>query len=252
MTNVLIVGEGGRLRAIEQAMVSPEVSKVTVVGDAFEALSQMPADDEKPFIIFGSESPLIRGDADKLREQGHIVLGACQAATRYEVSYSNAIKLARKMRIPHPNTFIAENNWMAPAAKEYAAGQNPHNYVIRAEGIPEIQSYVIQPSLQASSIVDNLISGKEYGGVGCNTIIFQHHVHGRDIIVTALVGAGKDDFYVLPVAQVYRQLLGGDTEPNTGGMVAYAPVSGRLAGSHFWAKSMKLFMTRWPGWNLKA
>jgi phosphoribosylamine--glycine ligase len=227
MAEVMVIGSGGREQAIKQAVeASKEVGRVVVSSNVSDGLKEFSGRKEKPLVIFGPEGPVIEGQADDLRDEGYLVLGASQQAAQYEASSSRATKMAQKAGVIQPDTFIAEGDWMPPAARAYVEGRNPHTYVIRPDGLSDGRGIVMPFSKQeARHAVEGMISGVLFKGAGSEIINFQDRlIGGTEILASAIVGAGKDDFVVLPIAQVNRRLFGGDESPNTGGLGAYAPV----------------------------
>jgi phosphoribosylamine--glycine ligase len=74
-----------------------------------------------------------------------------------------------------------------------------------------------------------MISGDLFKGAGSEVINFQDRIPGgTEILASAIVGAGEEDFVILPIAQVNRRFFGGDEGPNTGGLGAFAPLPDRI------------------------
>jgi phosphoribosylamine--glycine ligase len=226
MAEVLIIGAGGRENAIAQAMeASPEVSRTVISGSFQAGVEEFSGSLVKPFVVIGPEVPLIEGLADELRLEGYTVFGAGRAAAQYEASKSQTTKMARKAGIVHPDTFIAEGVWMKQAARAYVDGHHPDTYVIKADRIAAGKGVVLPSSYEeARAVVEGMIDGTLFDGAGKDTINFQKRHSGPEVSAMAVVGAGKEDFVILPLSQDHKRLLDGDQGPNTGGMGAYAPV----------------------------
>jgi len=225
MAEVLVIGSGGREQAIAQAVQSShEVNRTHVSGDIQAGLDAFSGSNEKPFVIVGPEAPLVAGAADELRELGYTVLGASQKAAQYEASKSRSVKMMRAAGIQHPQTFIAEGNGMDERARFMTKGFDPEKYVIKADGLAGGKGVFLPDTKEeAQSVVDALLAG-EYEGAGKEIINFSERHSGPEVSAMVVVGKGKDDFTILPLAQDHKRLLEGDLGPNTGGMGAYAPV----------------------------
>lgn len=229
MAEVLVHGViGGREEAIKQAMEeSSEVTRVELDnGDLEAGLDKFSGSSQRPFVIVGPEAPLVKGIVDDLKDDGYVVFGASKAAAQYEASKSRAVKMARRAGIVHPETFIAEGEWMPGAARAYVEGHDYRNYVIKPDGLTGGKGVKLPESaIEAEEIVSSLINAGE-------TIInFARRKSGPEVTALIIVGRGADDFVVLPLSQDHKRKLDGDQGPNTGGMGAYAPVPESIVNS---------------------
>lgn len=224
MAEVLVYGNGGREQALAQAMEqSDEVTRAEVHADLASGLRAF-SGGEKPFVIIGPEAPLVNGLADHLRGDGYVVFGASADAAAYEADKTRTVRLARNCGVVHPPTFITKGSWMPEAAINFARGMDPEYYVIKANGLAGGKGVVLPDSFEeAMNTVFNMVEGR-FNGAGKNAILFAQRKHGPEVSAMVVVGAGKDDFVVLPLSQDHKRLLDGDQGPNTGGMGAYAPV----------------------------
>lgn len=227
MAEVLVHGvTGGREEAIAQAMqASSEVTRVEFDGGNLQEGLGKFSGNTKPFVVIGPEAPLVAGVADELRQEGYTVFGASKDAAQYEASKARATKMARAARILHPPTFIAEGSFMAQDARAYVEDHDPLGYVIKADGLAGGKGVVLPRTFEeALGAVEGMIDGSLFGGAGKEAINFQQRKRGPEVSAMVVVGAGKDDFVILPLSQDHKRLGDGDTGPNTGGMGAYAPV----------------------------
>lgn len=225
MAEVLVLDGGGRGQAIKQAMEgSSEVSRVEVATDPAKGL-ELFGGGPKPFVIVGPEALLAEGAADWLRDQGCTVLGASKEAAKYEASKARAVRMARRAEIIHPDTFIAEDSWIKPAAREYVEGHHPLSYVIKADGLAAGKGTDLPETyLGAMATVNGNLDGSLNSWAGSEKLLFARRVKGPEGSAMVLVGGGKDDFVVWPLSQDHKRLKDGDEGPNTGGMGAYAPM----------------------------
>jgi phosphoribosylamine--glycine ligase len=216
-----------------QAMeASSEVSRVVVEADARVGLEALGSGSEKPFVVIGPEAPLVNGLADELRGDGYTVFGASKAAAQYEASKAKTVKLARRTGVVHPDTFIAEGDWMPDAARAYEEGHTPSSYVAKANGLAGGKGVVLPESHEeAREAVEGMIDGRLFDGAGKEIINFAKRKKGPEVSAMVVVGEGKDDFIILPLSQDHKRLLDGDQGPNTGGMGAYAPVPEDIVSS---------------------
>lgn len=228
MAEVLVHGvTGGREEAIAQAMMaSSEVTRVELDGGDLQAgLDKFSGSSVKPFVVVGPEAPLVAGRADELRAEGYTVFGASKAGAQYEASKARGTKMARAARVVHPDTFIAEGDWMRYAARAYVEGHHPKTYVIKADGLAGGKGVFLPDTVEdALEIVNGMIDGSLCDGAGREIINFARRKKGPEVSAMVVVGKGKDDFIVLPLSQDHKRLRDGDKGPNTGGMGAYAPV----------------------------
>lgn len=222
-------GTGGRERSVGHAM--GESSDVTRVeydnGDLNVGLDKFKGSKEKPFVFIGPEAPLVAGVSDYLRGEGYTVFGASKAAAQYEASKALAVRMMRKAGIQHPESFIVNVRRSPQVAREYVAGHDHRQYVIKADGLAGGKGVVLPSSREeAREVIEDMMSGrnKTYGDAGKNTIIFQRRKKGPEVSAIAIVGAGKDDYVILPLSQDHKRLWDGDIGPNTGGTGAYASV----------------------------
>ena len=225
MEGVLVVGSGGREAAIAEAMDGRHNSDrhVVVSSDVQAGLDKFSGED-KPFVIIGPKAPLVAGLADDLREDGYVVFGAGAEAAEYEASKAKTVRLAREAGVVHPDTYIAEGKHISDKAFVFVEDYDPTGYVIKADGLAGGKGVELpQDKLTARYIVEQMLNG-EYGGAGKEAILFADRKYGPEVSAMVVVGDGKDDFVVLPLAQDHKRLRDGDEGPNTGGMGAYAPV----------------------------
>lgn len=220
MSEVLIVGSGGREDALRQAMeLSDAVTHVEVTTAPQEVLRHF-STHKKPLVIIGPEQPAVDGLADELRATGYPVLGASREAAKYESSKQFATHMMQQAGIPHPETVTFTD---FHAAREYVLGSQPEDIVIKADGLAAGKGVVLPKSyLEAFTTVKNMMSGQAHGDSGRVVNVSARH-HGPEVSAIAVVG-DNDEFVLLPLTQDHKRLGEGDMGPNTGGMGAYGPV----------------------------
>lgn len=232
MSEVLIIGSGGREDALRQTMEAcDEVAYVEVTDNPTELLGKF-SKHEKPFVVIGPEQPLVDGLADELRADGYIVLGPSKAAAQYEGSKYFATDMMKQAGIPHPATFSTSNPF---DALDYIAQRPPESIVLKANGLAGGKGVVLPNShIEASDTIHTMLDGTALGAAGQLINISDRH-SGPEVSAMAIVG-DNDEFYLLPLSQDHKRLLDGDTGPNTGGMGAYAPVPSSIVSSQQYEK----------------
>jgi phosphoribosylamine---glycine ligase len=221
MAEVLVIGNGGREAALEQAMSASEEVERVVVSNHLEAGLEQLSDDEKPFVVIGPEAPLVDGMADGLRGEGYTVFGVGADAAQYEASKSFAVMMMQDAGILHPATHIAYD---FEDAQQYIRDRDPLSYVIKADGLAGGKGVVLPTSRkQAWNVTRGMMEGVLFDGAGERIVNFADRHSGSEVSAMVIVG-DNDEFTILPIAQDHKRLHEGDKGPNTGGMGAYAPV----------------------------
>lgn len=242
MTEVLVVGQGGREDAIARAIsLSPHVDTILCApGNAgTETIPHAQAIPLKPediggivdfaksrngdlTVVIGPEQPLVAGLSDALRQNGIRTFGPSRkAATELEGSKIKSNAFMAWNGIPHPKTSIIKSKADAVALLEKA---NPHDIVIKADGLANGKG-VILPDYRHEAIEKAcaMLEGKAYNGAGRDGILIQERLHGPEI--SAFVLSDGDNFSLLRVfSQDHKRKYDGDQGPNTGGMGAFSPV----------------------------
>lgn len=232
MSEVLIIGSGGREDALRQTMQTcDDVSHIEVASNPAEVLGKF-SKHEKPFVVIGPEQPLVDGLADELRADGYTVLGPSKAAAQYEGSKYFATDMMMQAGIPHPPTFSTNNPFQA---LDYIANRPPESIVLKADGLAGGKGVVLPDSYtEASNTIHAMLNGTALGVAG-RVINISDRNSGPEVSAMTIVG-DNDEFYLLPLSQDHKRLLDGDTGPNTGGMGAYAPVPSSIVGNEQYKK----------------
>jgi phosphoribosylamine---glycine ligase len=216
---VLVVGSGGRehalawklaqspaLSALHAAPGSPGIAELAechpLRADDAEGILGLSRSLEADLVVVGPEVPLVLGLADALRRFGVSVFGPSAAAARIEGSKAFAKDVMAEARVPTSARLALARPPCVVKADGLAAGKGV--YVCRTQA-------EVDDALRALSPV---------GG----DVLVEELLEGTEVSLFALCD-GREAVPLVS-AQDFKRAFDGDAGPNTGGMGAYAPVSG--------------------------
>ena len=235
MTNVLVIGSGGR----EHAMVwklsqSPTLKSLyalpgnpgtaewaeNVAGISVEdhpAIAAFCKDKQIDLVIVGPEAPLAAGLSDSLWAQGIRCFGPKQAAAQIEASKA----FAKDFMVRHgiPTARFAPFHQIEEALRYVESCHYP--IVIKTSGLAAGKGvFLPETTEEAKTILRSILVDKSFGEAG-NAVVIEERLTGPEVSLMAFT----DGNCVIPMlpAQDHKRLLDGDKGPNTGGMGAYAP-----------------------------
>ena len=216
---VLVVGSGGRehalawklarsptLTELHAAPGNPGIADVAdchpIRADDAEGLLGLSRSLEVDLVVVGPELPLVLGLADALRRFGFLVFGPSAAAARIEGSKVFAKEVMAAAGVPTAGRLAIARPPCVVKADGLAAGKGV--YVCRSE-----------------ADVDEALRALRATGAD---VVVEELLEGPEISLFAIC----DGREALPLvsAQDFKRAFDGDEGPNTGGMGAYAPVSG--------------------------
>ncbi|MEW6325348.1 MAG: phosphoribosylamine--glycine ligase [Nitrospirota bacterium] len=232
---ILVIGGGGREHALVWKLAqsprqpqlycapgNPGIAEsaqcVPIGADDLDGLTQLVKSERIDLTIVGPERPLVLGLADRLRADGHAVVGPSAAAARIEGSKSFAKAVMARAKIP---TAAAEIFDDPDRAAEYAMRQ-PLPLVLKADGLAQGKGVVIAQSRQeALQMIEQCMRARRLGEAG-GRLVIEQFLSGAEVTCMAVT----DGTTIVPLApsQDHKQLHDGGQGPNTGGMGAYAPV----------------------------
>ena len=236
MTNVLIIGSGGREHAFVWKLAqSPRVGKLFVTpgnGGTQQIAENVPidADDIAGLVRFvesnnigltvvGPDDSLALGIVDAFRVRGLRIFGPTKAAAEIEASKSFAKKLMQEAGVPTAKFRIFRNY---DAALAYIHEQGAP-IVVKASGLALGKgAYVCETLAKAEYALAEIMLNKVHEGAG-DEVVVEEFLDGQEVSIHAFCD-GKNHI-LLPPAQDHKQIGDGDRGKNTGGMGTFAPVS---------------------------
>lgn len=233
---ILIVGGGGREHALAwKAAQSTRAEKVFVApGNAGTALEpnlenvEIAADDVSAILAFakqqqidltiiGPEAPLVKGIVDSFQEAGLKCFGPTAQAAQLEGSKAFCKDFMARHNIP-----TAEYQTFTDTAEAIAYIQaKGAPIVVKADGLAAGKGVIVaQTVAEATSAVEDMLSGNAFGAAG-NRVVIEEFLVGEEASFIVIA----DGKHALPMAtsQDHKARDNGDKGPNTGGMGAYSP-----------------------------
>ena len=217
---VLVVGSGGRehalawklaqsptLTALHAAPGNPGIADLAechpIRADDAEGLLGLSRSLEVDLVVVGPELPLVLGLADALRRFGVLVFGPSAAAARIEGSKAFAKEIMAAAGVP--------------TAARLPIARPP--CVVKADGLAAGKGVYV---CRTQAEVDEAM--RELHGGAAGDVVVEELLEGPEVSLFAIC----DGHHALPLvsAQDFKRAFDGDEGPNTGGMGAYAPVSG--------------------------
>jgi phosphoribosylamine--glycine ligase len=235
-SKVLVVGSGGREHALVWKLASERgVSDVMCapgnagIGRLARCIAVDAADPHAvvaiakreaiDFTIVGPELPLSRGIADVFADEGWMLFGPSQRASRLESSKVFAKEFMHRNGVPTARYKSCDS--AAQALAVVRSGEFSFPLVLKADGLAAGKGVVISPDVtDAETHVRAMMIDKRFGQAGARLVIEELLV-GREASFFVLC----DGTRAVPLgsAEDHKRAFDGDIGPNTGGMGAYAP-----------------------------
>lgn len=230
MTDVLVVGSGGREHALGWKLSqSKKISKiyfapgnggtinnVEIAVDDIDGLTKF-ASEKNCLTVVGPEIPLSLGIVDTFTQKGLRIFGPTKAAAQLESSKVWAKNFMKRNGILTAPFEIFDD---AKEAKEYAKSID-YSLVVKADGLASGKGVIIcNNSAEAINAIDEMLIKNRFGTAG-SKIILEERIDGVEASYIAL----SDGNTAIPMAtsQDHKRIYDGDKGPNTGGMGAYSP-----------------------------
>ncbi|TLX82116.1 MAG: phosphoribosylamine--glycine ligase [Thaumarchaeota archaeon] len=230
MTDVLVVGSGGREHALGWKIAqSKKVGKVfyapgnggtsnniSIPADDIENLAKF-ASEKNCLAVVGPEVPLSIGIVDEFTKKGLRIFGPTKKALQLESSKVWAKNFMKRNKILTAQFEIFDDS---KKAKEYAKSVN-FPLVVKADGLAAGKGVIVcSDSNEAASAIDKMLVEKSFGTAG-SKIILEERINGIEASYIALA----DGAVAIPMAtsQDHKRIYDNDKGPNTGGMGAYSP-----------------------------
>lgn len=233
---ILIVGGGGREHALawkaaqstraEKVFVAPgnagtalepNLENVDIAADDVSALLAFAKQQQIDLTIIGPEAPLVKGIVDSFQEAGLKCFGPTANAAQLEGSKAFCKDFMARHNIP-----TAEYQTFTDTAEAIAyieAKGAP--IVVKADGLAAGKGVIVaQTVAEATSAVEDMLSGNAFGAAG-NRVVIEEFLVGEEASFIVIA----DGKHALPMAtsQDHKARDNGDKGPNTGGMGAYSP-----------------------------
>ena len=238
LTNVLVIGGGGREHALAWKLAqSDKVHKVYVApGNGGTALDprienvNITSPDELlawvatksiALTVVGPEQPLAAGVVDLFRAKGLRIFGPTAAAAQLESSKAFSKAFMKRHGIP-----TAEYETFSDVAAAHAyVDKMGAPIVVKADGLAAGKGVVVAMSLaEAHEAIDFMLVD--------NTLGVAHNEGGARVVIEEFLVGEEASFIVMcdgknvatmATSQDHKRLQNGDAGPNTGGMGAYSP-----------------------------
>lgn len=234
MTNILLIGSGGREHALAWKVAqSPKLSKLYIAPgnpgtakcgenvalnvDDHAAVIRFCEEKRVGLVIVGPEGPLAEGIADSLAGAGIRCFGPRKAAAQIEASKVFSKHFMARHGIPTAR--YATFNKLDDALAHLERVDYP--IVIKASGLAAGKGVILpETQAEAESVLREMLEGGAFGAAGSEVVI-EERMSGPEVSLMAF-SDGKTVAPMLP-AQDHKRIFDGDQGPNTGGMGAYAP-----------------------------
>jgi len=230
LTNVLIVGSGGREHALGWKLSqSPKVSKVYYapgnggtsnnVSTSIEDIDKLAkfASDNNCLTVVGPEAPLSIGIIDEFVKKELRIFGPTKKAAQLESSKIWAKNFMKRNGILTAHFEVFND---AKKAKEYAQSVD-FSLVVKADGLAAGKGVIVcNNSEETIHAIDKMLVEKSFGAAG-SKIILEERIDGIEASYITL----SDGSRAIPMAtsQDHKRIYDNDKGPNTGGMGAYSP-----------------------------
>ena len=234
MSNVLVLGSGGREHAIVWSLKNDEnVDKVFCApgnGGTMMHAQNLDVDinDNKDilriiknndidFTIIGPENPLDNGIVDFLNENGCKVFGPSKYASKLESSKIFARRFMDKYNIPQPCFFECKNEEEVISV----ATKLGFPIVLKADGLAAGKGVIIcYNQRDLDEALDIMFKDRKFGSAA-NRISVEECLKGQELSI--FVVTDGENYKILNSAQDHKRIFEKDKGPNTGGMGAYCP-----------------------------
>ena len=235
MTNILIVGNGGREHALAWKLKqSPRAGRVFVApgnaGTAIDAenvdlsptdfprLIRFAKENDIGLTVVGPEAPLVAGIVDAFQAEKLRIFGPSKAAAELEGSKVFCKNLLRQADVPTADFQVFRD---LNRATSYLRDREDVPVVVKADGLAAGKGVFVCSHRQAAiEAVNRIAKDKEFGAAG-NQLVIEERLDGDEVSVLAITDGRT--IVTLPAAQDHKAAFDGDTGPNTGGMGAYCP-----------------------------
>ncbi len=221
---VCVVGSGGREHALAHVLARTAEVVVTPGNPGMAApirVTDAPVDEvAADLYVIGPEAPLVDGLADRLRAEGHAVLGPGADGALLEGSKAFMKEVLHAAGVPTAR-FATFDALESDAALGYLETL-PGPWVIKTDGLAAGKGVLVARTLdEARDDVMAKLAGTSFGEAG-RTVVIEEGLAGEECSLLVLCD-GTRAVPLVP-AQDFKRIGDGDAGPNTGGMGSYAPM----------------------------
>ena len=230
MTDVLVIGSGGREHALGWKLSQSKkigkvyfapgnggtINNVEITVEDIDGLAKF-ASEKNCLTVVGPEVPLSLGIVDSFTQKGLRIFGPTKAAAQLESSKVWAKHFMKRNGILTAQFEIFDD---AKEAKEYAKSID-YPLVVKADGLAAGKGVIVcSNTLEATNAIDEMLIKNSFGTAG-SKIILEERIDGVEASYIAL----SDGNTAIPMAtsQDHKRIYDDDKGPNTGGMGAYSP-----------------------------
>jgi|MTBAKSStandDraft_2_1061841.scaffolds.fasta_scaffold01381_31 phosphoribosylamine--glycine ligase len=231
---IAVIGSGGREHAIVEALAREKDHEIFVFpgnGGTACVAKNIPLQGEQSDEIFtavlehgcemaviGPEKPLVDGLADRLREEGLIVLGPGAEAAQIEGSKVWAKRFMERHGIPTAAHHVFDS---FDEARDYIRKETTYPLVIKADGLAAGKGVIIasSPEEAEQALLDIMVE-KQFGAAG-DLVEIEEFLRGRE--TSYLVFCDGETFLPMVTSKDYKKVYDGDRGLNTGGMGTFSP-----------------------------
>ncbi len=235
MTDILVVGGGGREHAIiKKLSESPRCGKlyacpgnagiaalaqcIPVKATDVEGIISAALENKVDLVFVAPDDPLMLGAVEKLRAAGISAYGPTSDAAIIEGSKVFSKNLMKKYNIPTADYQVFDSS---SDALLFIKNANKYPAVIKAEGLALGKGAVIAADYEAAEeAVRSIMEDRVFGDSG-SRIVIEEYMTGPELTVLAFTD-GKTVFPMVS-SQDHKRAYDGDQGPNTGGMGAFSP-----------------------------
>jgi phosphoribosylamine---glycine ligase len=230
LTNVLVVGSGGREHALGWKLAqSPKVEEIffapgnggttiniDIHADNIESLAKF-ATENDCLTVVGPEVPLAIGIVDEFTKKSLKIFGPTKNAAMLESSKIWAKNFMKRNGIPTASFEIFDD---AKKAKDFVKTVD-YPLVVKADGLAAGKGVIVcNDSSEAISAIDKILVEKAFGEAG-HRIILEERIDGIEASYIAI--SDGSIAYPMATTQDHKRIYDNDKGPNTGGMGAYSP-----------------------------
>ena len=230
MTNVLVVGSGGREHALGWKLSQSHKigtvyfapgnggteNNVSIKIDDIENLAKF-ASENDCLTVVGPETPLAYGIVDEFAKKGLRIFGPTRSAAQIESSKVWAKNFMKRNGILTAAFATFDD---AKKAKEYAKSIDLP-LVVKADGLAAGKGVIACNDYDEAIIAINKMLIEKSFGDAASKIILEERIDGIEVSYISI----SDGTTAIPMAtsQDHKRIYDNDKGPNTGGMGAYSP-----------------------------